>query len=206
MNEHAFFSRHNPDIIPRLRSATVGIAGAGGLGSNVATHLVRAGIGRLILADFDRVEPSNLNRQQFFERQIGMAKVDALVQNLTAIHSFTRLEAHLGRITPGNLGAWFGEADILVEAFDRADQKQMLIETWSQMFPQRPLVAVSGIAGWGGNDRMVTRRFGHLWIIGDETAELIDPVSPMSPRVCIAAGMQANLVLELLINPQGHEA
>jgi sulfur carrier protein ThiS adenylyltransferase len=199
MNETDFFSRHAPEVIGRIRSATIGIAGAGGLGSNVAVNLVRAGIGRLIIADFDRIEPSNLNRQQFFEHQIGMPKVDALSQNLAAIHPFTKVETHPGRVTVDNVADWFGQADIMVEAFDRAEQKQMLIETWCRLFPDRYLIAVSGIAGWGGNARIVTRQFGKLWVIGDETAELKNGISPMSPRVCIAAGMQANLVLELIL-------
>jgi sulfur carrier protein ThiS adenylyltransferase len=124
MNESEYFSRHDPHIIGRLRAATVAIAGAGGLGSNVAVNLTRAGIGTLIIADFDRIDTGNLNRQQFFANQIGMPKVDALAQNLAAIHSFTRVETHLGRVTAGNLAEWFGRAEIMVEAFDRADQKQ----------------------------------------------------------------------------------
>lgn len=199
MDETTFFSRHDPSIIERLRAATIGIAGAGGLGSNVAFNLTRAGLGTLIIADFDRVEPSNLNRQQFFENQIGLFKVDALARNLSAIHPFTTIEKHQGWITADNLAPWFGKADILVEAFDRADQKQMLIETWCRLFPEKPIVTVSGIAGWGGNDRLITRQFGNLWVIGDAEAELKDNISPMAPRVSIAAGMQANLVLELLL-------
>jgi sulfur carrier protein ThiS adenylyltransferase len=200
MKEADFFSRHDPEIIDKLRSATIGVAGAGGLGSNVAVNLVRAGVGALILADFDRIEPSNLNRQQFFEHQIGMFKVDALAENLSAIHSFTKVETHSGRVTRDNLVEWFGKADILVEALDRAEEKQMLIEAWSREFPGRRIVAVSGIAGWGENARIATRNYGNLWIIGDETAELKPGISPMAPRVSIAAGMQANLVLELLLN------
>jgi sulfur carrier protein ThiS adenylyltransferase len=113
------------------------------------------------------------------------------------------VDAIQGWVTADNLADWFGEATVMVEAFDRADQKQMLIEAWSDRFPERPLVAVSGIAGWGGNERIVTRRYGNLWVIGDENAELLGEISPMAPRVAIAAGMQANLVLQLLMESRG---
>jgi sulfur carrier protein ThiS adenylyltransferase len=199
MDQQEYFSRHDPAILVRLQGATIGIAGAGGLGSNVALNLARAGIGRLIVVDFDRIEASNLNRQQYFERQIGMFKATALAQNLKAIHPFTRVDARVDRIDPGNLARHFHEVEILVEAFDLADQKQMLIESWLSLYPGRPLVAVSGIGGWGRNEKLVTRRHGNLFLVGDETAELSPGISPMAPRVAIAAGMQANLVLELLL-------
>jgi sulfur carrier protein ThiS adenylyltransferase len=193
------FARHDPAVLAALRGATVGIAGAGGLGSTVAASLARAGVGRLIVADFDRVEPSNLNRQQYFVGQIGRKKVLALRENLRAMNPYVTVVAHAVRVTARNVGRLFGKADVLVEAFDRAEAKQMLIAAWLAAHPERPIVAASGLAGYGGNRRLHTRRVGSLWICGDESSQPPPGVSPMAPRVGIVANLQANLVVELLV-------
>ncbi|HOI43193.1 MAG TPA: ThiF family adenylyltransferase, partial [Elusimicrobiales bacterium] len=101
--EKRIFSRHDPAVLAALRPAVVGIAGAGGLGSNIALALARAGVGRLILADFDKVEPSNLNRQQYTVDQIGRRKVKALKDNLRAAAPFTAVTAHDIKVTPANV-------------------------------------------------------------------------------------------------------
>ncbi|MGB9906082.1 MAG: sulfur carrier protein ThiS adenylyltransferase ThiF [Candidatus Saccharicenans sp.] len=194
-----FFSRHDPELLPVLRRAVVGIAGAGGLGSNVAVALARAGVGKLIIADHDRVYPSNLNRQQYFIDQIGRPKVEALLENLGRMNPFSEYEIHHIRINPHNIPKLFGEAQILVEAFDLASEKSMLINTWLSLFPDRPIVAASGLSGFGKNNKIKTRKMGRLYLCGDEESEPTDKVSPMAPRVGIVANMQANLVIELLI-------
>jgi sulfur carrier protein ThiS adenylyltransferase len=194
----SFFARHETEILTILRKSVVGIAGAGGLGSNVAIALARAGLGKMIIADFDRVESSNLNRQQFFHDQVGRVKVEALAENIRRIHPYTDVVGHRLRVTEKNTARIFGEADILVEAFDRADQKQMLIETWMTQFPERPIIAASGLAGFGDNNRIRERRIGRLTLIGDESSEVPPEISPWAPRVAIVAAMQANRVLECL--------
>lgn len=196
--EREFFSRHDPELLPVLRRAVVGIAGAGGLGSNVAVSLARAGVGKLIIADKDRVCPSNLNRQQFFLEQIGQPKVEALKENLKRMNPFSEYEVHRVKVTPHNVSKIFGEAQILVEAFDLAEEKSMLINTWLSLFPERPIVAASGLSGFGKNNKIKTRRLGKLYLCGDEESEPTDRVSPMAPRVSIVANLQANLVIELL--------
>ncbi len=193
-----FFSRHDPELLPILGRAVVGIAGAGGLGSNVAVALARVGVGKLIIADHDRVYPSNLNRQQYFIDQIGQPKVEALLENLKRMNPFSEYEIHHTRITPRNIPQLFGEAQILVEAFDLATEKSMLINTWLSIFPDRPIVAASGLSGFGKNNKIRTRKLGRLYLCGDEESEPTDRVSPMAPRVGIVANLQANLVLELL--------
>jgi sulfur carrier protein ThiS adenylyltransferase len=194
-----FFRGHDPAVRAVLQSSVVGIAGAGGLGSNVALALARAGAGKLILADFDRIEMTNLNRQQYFADQISRVKVEALAENLRRIPSGTKIIALRVRVRPGNIARIFGEADVLVEAFDKADQKQMLIESWLSRFPDRPIVAASGLAGYGANNRIRERRIGRLTLIGDEAGEGSPGVSPMAPRVAIVAAMQANRVIEILM-------
>ena len=200
--EKQFFSKHDPKILSILRNSVVGIAGAGGLGSNVAFSLARAGIGTLIIADFDKIEPSNLNRHQYFIEQIGRSKVEALLENLRKINPFSKYEIHNLEINDNNISEIFADAEILVEAFDMAEMKKMLIESWVSQFPKRPIIAASGLAGFGKNEILHTRKIGSLYICGDEDTEVEEGISPMAPRVGIVANIQANLVLELLLKTE----
>lgn len=195
----AMFSGHDPEVLAVLQSSVVAVAGAGGLGSNAAVCLARAGVGRLIIADFDAIEPSNLNRQYYFVDQIGEKKVRALRDNLTRINPFGVYDIHDIKVTPSRVGPLFGRADILIEAFDRAEAKQMLIETWLRLHPEKPVIAASGLAGYGKNRKLRTRRLGTLYVCGDEESECAPGVSPMAPRVAAVAALQANLAVELLM-------
>ena len=195
------FGRHDLRVLVALRAATVGVAGAGGLGSNVVISLARAGVGRLIVADFDRIEPANLNRQQYTVRQIGRLKVEALRENVRAANPFCEVVVHPVRVTARTVRRLFGDADVLVEAFDRADAKRMLIDAWLALRPGRPIVAASGVSGYGRNGKLHTRRMGSLYVCGDEENESPAGISPMAPRVALVANMQANLVVELLAGP-----
>lgn len=198
-----FFSCREPAVLAVLRQSSVGIAGAGGLGSNVAVSLARAGVGRLVIADFDTIEPSNLNRQQYFIDQVGRPKVEALRENLLLINPYSLYEVHDVRVSRKNAARIFARVDILVEAFDRAEAKEMLIETFLTRFPGRPIVAASGLAGYGGNRKLHTRRMGNLYICGDEESQCPKGVSPMAPRVALVAAMQANQVVALLVKMRG---
>ena len=199
MKKSDFFAKHDPKIVPALQKAVIGIAGCGGLGSNIAVSLVRTGIGKLIVADFDKIEPSNLNRQQFFADQIGMPKVIALLENLNKISPFTIYQPHDITLNEQNIPFIFKDVDIMIEAFDKAEMKTMLIETWLTHFPDKPIIAASGLAGWGKNEILHSRKIDNLYICGDEKTDLQTGISPMAPRVGIVANMQANLVLELLL-------
>lgn len=193
-------ARHTPGVHDRIREATVGIAGVGGLGSAIAIALVRTGVGHLIVADFDVVEPSNLNRQQFFVDQIGMPKVYALRDNLARINPHVRVTACHLRLTPGNIAEVFGHARVLAEAFDQAEQKAMLIETFLSRFPDRPVVAGSGMAGYGPANSVVTRRAAaNLYLCGDGSTAAAPGTGLMAPRVGVAAHHQANAILRLLL-------
>lgn len=200
-----YFSRRDQGVLGVLRRSSVGIAGAGGLGSNVAVALARAGVGRLVIADFDRVEPSNLNRQQYFVDQVGERKVEALRENLLAINPYSLYEIHDVRITRRNAVRIFERVDVLVEAFDKAEAKEMLIESSLAKFPGRPVVAASGLAGYGCNRRIHSRRLGNLYICGDESSQCPKGLSPMAPRVALVAAMQANQVVELLMRMKGRQ-
>lgn len=193
-------ARHTPGVHSRVREATVGIAGVGGLGSAIAIALVRTGVGHLIVADFDLVEPSNLNRQQYFLDQIGLPKVYALRDNLARINPHVKVTACHLRLTPGNVAEVFAHVQVLAEAFDRADQKAMLIETFLSRFPQRPVVAGSGMAGYGPANGVVTRRAAaNLYLCGDGSTAAAPGTGLMAPRVGVAAHHQANAILRLLL-------
>ena len=198
--EALLVSRHTPGVHARVKRAVVGIAGLGGLGSAVAIALARVGIGRLVLADFDVVEPSNLNRQQYFVDQIGLRKTDALAANLRRINPYVALDLHSVRLTPENVGAIFGNVDILVEAFDRADQKVMLLQSFAANRPDTPIVAASGLAGFGAEATIGITRLGRtIHVVGDLETAARPGTGLMAPRVGIAAHMQANRVLRLLM-------
>jgi sulfur carrier protein ThiS adenylyltransferase len=197
--EALMVARHTPGVHEKIKGATIGIAGLGGLGSAIAVALARIGIGKLILADFDIVEPSNLNRQQYFIDQLGMTKAEALETNLKRINPYVQYEAHCVRVTPGNIPDLFGEVDVMVEAFDRADQKAMLL----QSFKGKPIVAASGHAGYGPGDTNGVRQMGtNIFIVGDLETGAAPGCGLMAPRVGIAAHLQANIVLRLLVGEQ----
>ena len=193
-------ARHTPGVHDVLRQATVGIAGLGGLGSTCAIALARIGVGRLVLADFDVVEPSNLNRQQYFVDQIGLLKTDALRQILEKINPAINIETHPIRLVPDNIPEIFGQVDVLVEAFDLADQKAMIVEAFLAARPNIPVVAASGLAGAESGNSIQTRRCGpSLYLVGDESTAAQPGQGLMAPRVGIAAHHQANAVLRLLL-------
>lgn len=197
--EALMVARHTPGVHEKIKGATVGIAGLGGLGSAIAVALARIGVGRLILADFDVVEPSNLNRQQYFIDQLGMTKAEALEANLRRINPYVEYESHCIRLTPDNIPTLFAESDVLVEAFDRADQKAMLL----QSFKDRPIVAASGLAGYGSGETIGVCKMGErIYIVGDLETGAAPGCGLMAPRVGIAAHMQANLVLRLLLGEE----
>ena len=179
-----------------LAAARVGIAGAGGLGSNVAAHLVRAGVEKLAIADFDSVSESNLNRQFYFRDQLGRQKVEALAENLRRIEPALDLRLHDVRLDEKNMPEIFADCAIVVEAFDRAEAKAALYRS----IRDRPVVAASGLAGWGRSGAIGLRRLGrNLWMAGDGASDIRDGLPPQSARVGIAAAIEANTVLALLL-------
>jgi sulfur carrier protein ThiS adenylyltransferase len=201
--ESLMMARHTPGVHARITKSCVGIAGAGGLGSNIAICLARIGVGKLILADFDLVEPSNLNRQQYFIDQIGLPKVTALKQNLLRINPYVEVEIFQGRIDSQNLTQVFAGVDVMVEAFDAPDQKALLTRTHLQQTPNCPLVAASGMAGFApGNDIRTHRIRDNFYLIGDLKTAAQAGQGLMAPRVSIAAGHQANAVLCLLLGEE----
>ena len=190
--------RRNHHTLQKVSNATVGIAGCGGLGSNAAVALTRAGVGTLVLVDFDSVELSNLNRQHYFQCDIGVPKVEALKKHLLAINPSLKVETHTVKVTKENISTLFSSLDILIEAFDTVQAKMMLIEQWMTLFPTKPIVSGSGMAGVGHLEELRVRKMGNLYICGDEKRDMSEGFS--AARVAIVANMQAETVIELLVN------
>ena len=183
-----------------LKSKTVGIAGCGGLGSNCAVSLARVGVGKLVVADFDVIVESNLNRQYFFHDQIGHKKAFALKENISRINPAVTVQAQDIKLDPASIVQLFKDCDVIVEAFDLAEMKQMIIETVLTEMPDKYIVSGVGLAGWGHNNIFTTKHFGKLFICGDHKHEVSEAMPPLAPRVCIVANMEANQVLEILLN------
>lgn len=195
----ALSERHGEAVQKRFASATVAICGLGGLGSNIAIALVRAGVGNLILIDFDKVDITNLHRQQYKATQIGMNKTDALRDNLLEIAPYVVLETHSVRITDENAVGLLEKADIICEAFDNAECKAMLANLVLEKMPEKFLIAASGMAGMGSANTIQTRRVSKkFYICGDEESDVQSESSLVSPRVMLCAAHQAHTVLRIL--------
>ena len=196
---NALEERHGKELHRAFSSATVAICGLGGLGSNIAIALARAGVGRLILIDFDRVDITNLHRQQYKAEQIGMYKTVALAENLKEIAPYISLEIHTERITEDNAVTLLQDADIICEAFDDAEWKAMLTNTVLTELPDKYLVAASGMAGMGVTNSIKTRRItSRFYLCGDETSDVSDDIGLVAPRVALCAAHQALTVLRIL--------
>ena len=197
----ALNDRHGEDLQNKISSTTVGICGLGGLGSNIAIALSRAGVGKLILIDFDKVDITNLHRQQYKVSQVGMYKTEALRENLTEINPYLETEIQTVCVTEKNAKELLKDCDIICEAFDNAECKAMLTNLVLEEMTDKYLVAASGMAGMGSansiHTRKVTKRF---YLCGDEISDASDGIGLVSSRVMLCAAHQAHMVLRLIAN------
>ncbi len=197
----ALEKRHGKELQNRFSSAVVAVCGLGGLGSNISICLARAGIGKLILVDFDRVDITNLHRQQYKASQIGIYKTEALSENLREIAPYIELEAHTVCVNESNAAQLLKEADIICEAFDKAEAKAMLANTVLETMPEKFLVAASGMAGMGSANSIKTRKvIKNFYICGDGVSDISDGTALVSSRVMLCAAHQAHTVLRILAN------
>ena len=181
-----------------IRGATIGIAGAGGLGSNCAINLVRTGFEKFIIADFDVVEPSNLNRQAYLPGHIGLPKVDCLKSQLLNINPACSVEVKQITINETSALSAFSSCDVVVEAFDRPESKAMIVNIFVDT--GKLVVSASGLGGFGNSDRIVTRKVrDNFYLIGDGASGVNGNVRPLAPCVSIAAAKQADVVLEWIL-------
>ena len=197
----ALEERHGKELHRAFSSATVAVCGLGGLGSNIAIALARAGVGRLILIDFDRVDITNLHRQQYKATQIGMYKTVALAENLKEIAPYISLEIHTERITEDNAVTLLQDADIICEAFDDAECKSMLTNTVLTEMRDKYLVAASGMAGLHDANRIKTRKVtSKFYLCGDSESDVAEGLGLVSSRVMLCAAHEAHTVLRILAN------
>ena len=195
----ALSERHGEKIQKNFESATVAICGLGGLGSNIAFALARAGIGKLILIDFDNVDITNLHRQQYKASQIGMNKTNALRDNLLEIAPYAAIETHSVRISENNAKELLEKADVICEAFDDAESKAMLVNLVLERMPEKYLVAASGMAGFSSANTIQTRRISkRFYLCGDGTSDVQSEGSLVASRVMLCAAHQAHTVLRIL--------
>lgn len=197
-------ARHTPGVHACMKSASVGIAGLGGLGSVVALALGRVGAGKLVLADFDVVEPSNLNRQQYWMEDIGLPKTEAMTRLLRSVNPYTDVITHRVILDETNLPRVFKGVDVLVECLDRPEAKAMLIRAATRSLPEVFVVGASGVAGYGESNSIKTIRLGdRVYMVGDMVSAAEPGRGLMAPRVGIAAHHQANLAVSLLMKKAG---
>lgn len=193
----ALETRQGAENVAKLQGATVAVCGLGGLGSNVATALARAGVGKLILIDFDCVDVTNLHRQQYKASQVGVAKAVALPENLREIAPYIELESHQVRVTEENVMELVGKADVVVEAFDNAEAKAMLVN--AVLENGKTLVAASGMAGFGDANSIQTRKVSkNFYLCGDGVTDVNDGVGLVAPRVMACAAHEAQTVVRII--------
>jgi len=201
--ETQIVARHSPGVHDRVKRATVGIAGVGGLGSNAAVFLARLGVGTLIIADFDNVEPGNLNRQHYFIDQLNQPKTAALGETLERVNPFVTVIPHQTRLTTVNTPALFADADIMMECFDDPEAKAMAFECARTTMKHVPWVMASGLAGYGSAHTIRVRRIAdNVLLVGDGESAAAPDCGLMAPRVNVCAATQANVVLRMLMGEE----
>ena len=192
------FKRLPKELINKIKNKKIGIAGAGGLGSNIAVALVRSGIQNLIIADFDKVEYSNLNRQYYFYKHVGQYKVDALEEQLKNINPYINIEKHNIYLDENNFDI-FRNCDVIAEAFDKAKNKEKIVNY--AVKNKKYIVSGVGMAGDYSANIIQTRKLGkYLYISGDFKNEANDENGLLASRVAITANHQANMILRILQN------
>lgn len=195
--------RHTKEIQEKISGAAVAVCGLGGLGSNIAFALARCGIGRLHLIDFDCVDLTNLNRQQYTIKQLGKPKTEALKEELSACNPYLRIDTDFVKISEDNIESLLKNETYICEAFDRPEQKAMLTNYVLEHFPEKYLVGASGMAGYGRSNLIQTRKImKNYYLCGDGISEAEEYGGLMAPRVMICAAHQANQILELIITKE----
>ncbi|MBQ8786928.1 MAG: sulfur carrier protein ThiS adenylyltransferase ThiF [Oscillospiraceae bacterium] len=190
--------RHGADLQLKISSASVAVCGLGGLGSNVAISLARAGVGTLHLIDFDKVDISNLHRQQYAVSQLGMCKTEAMKQMLAEIAPYCKVITHTAKLTDENLSL-IADCDIVCECFDNAECKAMLVNGVAERYPEKYIVAASGMSGLHTSNTITTKKLGkRLYICGDGMSDVDNDGTLFAPRVMLCAAHQANTVLRII--------
>jgi len=195
----ALAARHGTELQRRFSETTVAVCGLGGLGSNIAIALARAGIGKLVLIDFDKVDITNLHRQQYKASQIGQYKTDALAESLSEIAPYAEIKTVTARLSEDNLTTLLKDADVICEAIDDAEAKAMLVNGVLERLTDCYLVAASGMAGLDTPNTIKTRKIvKRFYLCGDGVSDVTDTIGLVAPRVMLCAAHQAQTVLRIL--------
>ena len=195
----ALNDRHGIELQKKISSTTVAVCGLCGLGSNIAISLARAGIGKLILIDFDKVDITNLHRQQYKANQIGMCKTEALQNNLKEINPYLETKIHTICLDESNAKDVLADADIICEAFDNAEAKANIVNFVLSEMPDKYIVAASGMAGLDSANLIKTRKVSkRFYLCGDEVSDIKDGIGLVSTRVMLCAAHQAHTVLRII--------
>ena len=203
LKEEDLLKRNVKGIAKKLKETKVCILGLGGLGSNVAVLLARAGIGSLKLVDFDTVEASNLNRQQYRISHIGLKKTEIMKTIIKEINPFVEVDTLDIKVNRENIYSIVGDIEIVVEAFDRAETKAMTLEELLAK-KNKIVVSASGMAGLGSANEIITRKIkDNFYLIGDNYSDYEECSGIMSTRVMLCAAHQANMVLRLILGEKG---
>lgn len=195
----ALSDRHGRKLQEKFDAASVAVCGLGGLGSNIAIALARAGVGRLHLIDFDRVDLSNINRQQYTLAQMGLYKTEALEDAIGSIAPYTQITTDTVRITENNAEELLKREGIICEAFDSAEDKAMLVNHVLERMPEKYLVSGSGMAGLSSANAIKTRKVtDRFYLCGDGVSDIADGMALFAPRVMACAAHQAHMVLRII--------
>lgn len=195
----ALAERHGDELQAKISKASVVVCGLGGLGSNVCIALARAGVEKLHLIDFDRVDISNLNRQQYFPEQLGMLKTDALADTLNRISPYCEIKTDCVKLTEDNISEYIGDEEIICEAFDNAESKAVLVNYVLENMPEKYIVSASGMAGISTANTIKTRRITeHFFMCGDGESDVADGLGLVASRVMVCAAHEANMILRII--------
>ena len=201
--DQAFDARFPEEMRTKLRNARVAVAGLGGLGSNIAVMLARSGVGELLLVDFDTVDVTNLNRQMYLIPQLGKPKAEALPEILYQINPYLTYRSVCIKVTPDNVKELFSEYPIVCEAFDKPDQKAMLVRELLMQCPKTTVVSGNGMAGYAdANEIRTCQVMKRLYVCGDQSTDVGNGIGLIAPRVAVCAAHEANKVLQLIMQTE----
>ena len=201
--DQAFDARFPEEMQTKLRNARVAVAGLGGLGSNIAVMLARSGIGELLLVDFDTVDVTNLNRQMYLIPQLGKPKAEALPEILYQINPYLTYRSVCIKVTPDNVKELFSEYPIVCEAFDKPDQKAMLVRELLMQCPKTIVVSGNGMAGYAdANEIRTCQVMKRLYVCGDQSTDVGNGIGLIAPRVAVCAAHEANKVMQLIMQTE----
>ena len=201
--DQAFDARFPEEMRTKLRNARVAVAGLGGLGSNIAVMLARSGVGELLLVDFDTVDVTNLNRQMYLIPQLGKPKAEALPEILYQINPYLTYRSVCIKVTPGNVKELFSEYPIVCEAFDKPDQKAILVRELLMQCPKTIVVSGNGMAGYAdANEIRTCQVMKRLYVCGDQSTDVGNGIGLIAPRVAVCAAHEANKVLQLIMQTE----